>query len=400
MMEIRAEVIAIGDELTSGVRLDTNSQWISQQLGELGIHVAFHSTVGDNLADNVDVFRHAASRADVIIASGGLGPTADDLTRQAIANMANVDLVMEPSVLNHIKQMFIARGREMPSSNEVQAWFPRGCTIIDNPEGTAPGIDFAALSESGSRYRIFALPGVPVEMKQMWQATVRAELRTLVGDDFVIHHHTINCFGSGESHIETLLPGLVQRGRDPQVGITASAATISLRVSTRAPTKELCLEKMKPTIATIRECLGDLIYGENNAELHEVVVALLQERNQTIAILDAGLEGAVANLMAVNGNTAKVVVSSQIVREHIEDLANAAANIAKSTGTYFGLAIGPINRSLTLTKPGESFYDVVISDGLAFHRTSLRFSGHSGWRESRATKDVLNVLRLYLLKRA
>lgn len=397
MTLLRAEVIAIGDEITNGLRLDTNTQWISQRLGELGIEVAFHSTVGDDLADNIDVFRQAAIRADVIIATGGLGPTADDLTRQAIAKMADVELVMEQSVLDHIKQIYVARGREMPVNNKVQAWFPAGSTIINNPEGTAPGIDFSSHCENGSGYRILALPGVPVEMKQMWNETVEPDLRLQVGNDFMIHHHTIHCFGSGESDIETLLPGLVERGRDPQVGITASAATISLRISTRGPTPADCMEKMQPTIATIQESLGDLIYGENEIELHHVVAELLQAQNKSVAILDAGLDGALAKLIAVDEGSNTVVTDSQIVNNQIEDLSIAAVDYALSTGTHYGLVIGPINRDPAAVESGESFYEVVISDGDHFHQKSIRFSGHSEWREDRAAKEVLNFFRLHLL---
>lgn len=397
MMQLRAEVIAIGDEITSGINLDTNTQWISQRLGELGIQVAFHTTVGDDLNDNIDVFRIAAGRADVVVTTGGLGPTADDLTRQAIARMADVELVMHQSVLDHIKQMYKVRRREMPGNNEVQAWFPSGSSIINNPEGTAPGIDFSS-QESVVQYRIFALPGVPVEMKQMWNETVEPELRAMVGNDLVIHHHTIHCFGAGESHIETMLPGLVERGRDPQVGITASSATISLRISTQGPTRAQCLEKMQPTIETIRVCLGDLVYGENGVGLHQVVVGLLQAQNKTVAILDAGLNGALASQMTGNIDSVDVLNGSRIINGTVSDLAVAAADFASSKGTEFGLAIGPIDRDPDTVNAGESFYDVVITEGKQTHQRSFRFGGHSGIREERATKEVLNYFRLLLLK--
>ena len=160
-MELRAEVIAIGDEITSGVRLDTNTQWLSKRLGEIGIHVAFHSTVGDDLGDNVEVFRIASERADIVIATGGLGPTADDLTRHAISQMAGVELVKDQSVLDHIEKMYSRRGREMPPNNEVQAWFPVGSQIINNPEGTAPGIDFASTNGPGKTVSHFSFAGRP-----------------------------------------------------------------------------------------------------------------------------------------------------------------------------------------------------------------------------------------------
>ena len=396
----RAEIVAIGDELTSGVRLDTNSQWISQRLGDLGITVAFHSTVGDELDDMVAVLQTATRRSDIVLLTGGLGPTADDLTRQAIAEMAGVELEKNDSVLQHIERMYESRGREMPPNNEIQAWFPVGSRIIGNPEGTAPGIDFEKKAEqenNSQTCRMFALPGVPVEMKQMWKATVEPELKALIGVDFVIHHHTIHCFGSGESHIETLLPDIVQRGRDPQVGITASAATISLRVSTRGDSKDQCLDRMQPTITTIRECLGELVYGENGQTLQEVVAAILDSKDLNVAIADAGTHGTVGKVLSESDSSRKILTSSEIITESVNNLEKLAAVTAISKGAFFGLAIGHINRDERIVRDGESFYDVAIADANGQHKKSIRFSGHSGWREIRAVKEVLNHFRLHLL---
>jgi len=397
MPDIRAEIISIGDEMTSGVRLDTNSQWLSQRLGEIGIPVAFHSTVGDELADIVEVFRSAAGRADIVVATGGLGPTADDLTRQAIAEMGQVQLLLQQSVLDHIKQMYMRRGRGMPPNNEIQAWFPEGSKIIENPEGTAPGIDFTGINESDATYRIFALPGVPVEMKQMWQATVGPALRAMVGHDQIIHHHTIHCFGSGESHIETLLPDVVRRGRDPQVGITASAATISLRISTHGKSVEHCLEKMKPTVRIIEESLGEMVYGHNGQELHDVVVELLAQRGKTVAVFDAGLDGAVANLISKSDMEQRVLSRSEISRAtKLEQLCEAASDFAQESNADFGLAIGTLNRDPGSIESGQSFYRVGFADSNQKLQREFRFSGHSGWREVRAIKEVLNFFRLQL----
>src|SRR4051794_7890275 len=138
---MRAEIISIGDELTSGQRLDTNSQWLSTRLGELGVKVMYHTTVADDLEANVQVFRQAVERAELVIATGGLGPTADDLTRDAIAAAAGVDLVFDADSFSHIESLFSRRKRPMPERNRVQAMFPRGSRAIANREGTAPGID-------------------------------------------------------------------------------------------------------------------------------------------------------------------------------------------------------------------------------------------------------------------
>ncbi len=176
-----AEVISIGDELTSGQRLDTNSQWLSTRLGELGVEVRFHTTVADELAANVAVFRAAIERADIVVASGGLGPTADDLTREALAVATGRTLELDAKALEYIVALFARRRRPMPESNRLQAMFPAGSRVIANPTGSAPGIDLDAPRAGKEPCRVFALPGVPAEMRLMWAETVAPGDRRDVG---------------------------------------------------------------------------------------------------------------------------------------------------------------------------------------------------------------------------
>ena len=413
---LRAEIIAIGDELSSGVRLDTNSQWISQSLDRLGIQTAFHSTVGDDLGDMLAAFEIAAGRVDLIFTTGGLGPTADDLTRYIIAKLADVELALDESVLRHIKSMYQSRGREMPPNNEVQAWFPEGAIVIDNPEGTAPGIEFAgffSISEQNP-YRIFSFPGVPAELKQMWQASVQQRLIELYAIDATIFHHTIHCFGTGESAIEMQLPDLIRRGRDPLVGITASAATISLRIATRGANREECFKKMQPTIEIIRDRLGDLVYGENGQQLEEVVASELSANQQTIGVFDWGLGGDVARRLAAatpaGGCLRASRAYSQCPDKDDVAIADRLKQILQDESWHEGanvvLLIGPVDRDEATVASGESYYDVAIGwsdqnggkvDGGKVVSQQFRYSGHSAWREIRAVKDVLNFLRLQLL---
>src|SRR3972149_3750647 len=153
---MRAEIIAIGDELSTGQRLDTNSQWLAERLTELGVDVMFHTTVGDELEANVAVFRAAIDRADVVISTGGLGPTADDLTREAVAAATGGELVQDGAALEHIRSLFTRRGYgSMPERNVVQALFPRGSRPIANPHGTAPGIDMTIPRECCAPRRLF-----------------------------------------------------------------------------------------------------------------------------------------------------------------------------------------------------------------------------------------------------
>ena len=406
---VRAEIIAIGDELSSGVRLDTNSQWISQQLDLLGIQTAFHSTVGDDLEDMLAAFEIAADRVDLILTTGGLGPTADDLTRNIIAQLGGVELELNQNVLQHIKSMYQTRGREMPPNNEVQAWFPKGSSIIDNPEGTAPGIEFAGektIDGKPNRYHVFSFPGVPAELKQMWQASVRQRLAELYSIDTMIFHHTIHCFGSGESAIEMQLPDLIQRGRDPLVGITASAATISLRIATRGASQEDCLVKMQPTIEIIRDRLGDLVYGENGEQLEQAVVKKLAVKQQTIAVFDWGLGGDVARRLVATEADGGCLQASRTYSPQPADpevvVGDRLQQILQDESWHEGadvvLVIGEIDRDEATVSSGKSYYDVGIAwldQGLwKTQAQQLRYSGHSAWREVRAVKDVLNLVRL------
>ena len=295
---MNAEILAIGDEITGGQLLDTNSQWLSQRLAELGVRVLYHSAVGDELEPCRDVFRRAIDRADIVIATGGLGPTADDLTRQALAAAVGRPLVELPEALEHVRSLFARRKREMPKSNERQAQLPEGSRLIPNPNGTAPGIDLDAPRSDGGRCRLFALPGVPAEMRDMWHGTLLAELRAIVPRGRVIVRRNIKCFGAGESQLESMMPDLIRRGRVPQVGINASRATIILRIVAEGESEEACRAQIEPTVAEIRRCLGTLVYGEGDDELHDVAIRMLRERGKTVSTAEIATGGLTAQWLA------------------------------------------------------------------------------------------------------
>ncbi len=283
-----AEVISIGDELSSGQRLDTNSQWLSQQLGDLGIQVMYHTTVGDDLDANVRIFREAAQRANIVISTGGLGPTADDLTREAMASAFSRELKLDPASLEHIENLFAKRRRPMPERNRVQALFPEGTWVIPNPHGSAPGIDLT-VTAADHRCRLFALPGVPAEMKEMFLLSIKERL---LADESIEaqtwYYHSIKLFGIGESDVEVKLPNLIARDRVPRVGITVSQATITLRMAAAAGSLEEANVIMEPTRQEIYDCFGDLIFGEGDIDLEDAVIQALSIRNESVAIIEVG----------------------------------------------------------------------------------------------------------------
>ena len=289
---MRAEIIAIGSELVSGQSLDTNSQWLSRALGGLGIPVHFHTSLGDDLAENVAVFKVAIGRADLILTSGGLGPTQDDLTREALAAVAGVDLVEDPGSLEAIKAMFARRNRVMSERNRVQALFPEGAEPIPNAIGTAPGI---ALQVGKAWFA--CLPGVPNELKRMFDDQVVPRLRGRGLATRQIVHRKINLFGKGESEIEAQALDLTARGRVPEVGITASEATISFRIVAEGATEDEANRLIEPTAALIYERFSDLIVGEGSEDVVDALVRELKRTGRSIATAESCTGGLVAHMI-------------------------------------------------------------------------------------------------------
>ncbi|MBX3425193.1 MAG: CinA family nicotinamide mononucleotide deamidase-related protein [Pirellulales bacterium] len=413
---MRAEVIAIGDELTTGQRLDTNSQWLAEQLTECGIEVAFHTTIGDRLPDNIAAFRSAIERVEAVVVTGGLGPTADDLTREALAAAVGVGLVRDEASLAHIRRLFAERGREMPERNAVQADFPAGASAIPNEHGTAPGIAVTVERAGRPPCLVFALPGVPAEMKPMWAESVRPALVTALGTPHVTRHRRIKCFGVGESALEAMLPDLIRRGRDPTVGITVSDATITLRITASGAEDAVCREAMEPTIAIIRESLGAIVFGEEEDELEHAVARLLAEQGRTLAVAERATDGLVAQWLVGAGRSlgvevfaGGVTIASQSQAEALagaelpaaaaDDSPAVAAALAEGirarTGADFGLGIAAF--PAVMNSPDARLH-VAIATVDGTRRLRFGCASHPAILRPRAGKQALNAVRLALLK--
>ena len=304
----KAEILSIGSELTSGQNLDTNSQWLSLRLAELGIAVGWHTTIADDLADNVEAFRIATRRAPLVIITGGLGPTLDDLTREALANLAGVELVLHQESLVHIQHMFASRQRPMPERNRVQALFPAGSEPLPNRLGTAPGICMHLVGQASQpapansdvcpthigESVLFALPGVPTEMFAMFEAEVKPRLLQLGLAGGVRVQRKINIFGAGESQIEEKVLDLTRRGQVPEVGITVHDAAISLRIIAHGTTFAEAHAQIAPVEAIIRQRLGQFVFGVDDDELQHAVMRLLAAKKRSLATAESITGGLVA----------------------------------------------------------------------------------------------------------
>lgn len=284
-----AGILSVGDELTLGQNLDTNSQWLSQRLLEVGIVPVEHATVPDDLGAQRDAILRLAGRADLVIATGGLGPTTDDLTRQALAAAMADELVEDPDSVEQIRARFM--GRPMPENNRLQALRPSSGRAIPNANGTAPGLH--GVVRSGDReVDVFCLPGPPREMRGMFQTGVAPHLRPRA--DRAVRTRTLHTYGLGESEVAKRLGPLMERSRNPMVGTTASRAIVSCRVRYEGPAAAAD-EAMRRAEEEIRERLGAYLFGADEETLPWVVLELLRWRGKRLAVVESctgGLLGA------------------------------------------------------------------------------------------------------------
>ncbi len=290
---MRAEILSIGSEMTSGQNFDTNGPWLSRALAGLGIATAFRTTLGDDPEDNRQAFRLASERADVVVSTGGLGPTRDDLTREILAELAGVPLDFHAESWGKILEIFSARNRPCPERNRVQAMAPRGADMLENPRGTAPGVWMRL-----NRAHVACLPGPPREMHGMFDEQVAPRLRAAGLVPGVRLERRIHTFGLGESAVEDRLGNLTDRGNDPEVGITASDATITLRIFASGSDEASARDRIAPIEARIRDTLASLVFGADEETLAGVVLRDLDRCRMRLAVAEGVTGGGLSQVLA------------------------------------------------------------------------------------------------------
>lgn len=275
---MNAEILAIGSELLLGETIDTNSAYLAQQLAATGVNLFRKSVVGDNEERIAAAISEALDRADLVVCTGGLGPTVDDVTREAVARALQRPLVFQQYLLDQIEARFRAFGRPMPPSNRRQAYVPEGARIVENPRGTAP-----AFIVEDARGTVVVLPGVPSEMRYLWEHAVLPYLRDERGETSVILVRTLHAVGLGESVIGEMLADLMTQ-TNPTLGISAKRAQYELRIGARANNRADAEALIAGVEATIRERLGANLLGDER--LDQTVARLLRERGKTIALYE------------------------------------------------------------------------------------------------------------------
>lgn len=349
-----AWTISIGTELILGQITDTNAPWLARQLAALGIRVQRHIIVSDDLAPICAALREAAARANFVVITGGLGPTDDDLTRSCLAEVAGAPLELHAPSLAHLQTFFAARGRSMPARNCVQAYVPRGAAVLPNSCGTAPGIRLAL-----GPCTLFALPGVPFEMHRMFADSVAPELRARTGGA-VVASRVLHTFGRGESDIGERLGDLMERGRNPEVGTTASYGIVSVRINAAADDVTTAEQSLADMDAEVCRRLGPTVFGREDETLASVVGRLLTEVRQTVATAESCTGGLIGKLLTdIPGSSryfAGGVISysndakQSVLGVRADTLSDngavsspvagqMAAGVAKCFGTDYGIAV-------------------------------------------------------------
>jgi len=408
----KASIISVGNELLGGLIVNTNAAYLGRRLLSIGISTVSCYTVGDEIDLIVEALGLAAGQADIVLVTGGLGPTDDDVTRQGLAKFMGVELEFRDELLRQISEFFTSRKIKMAGKNKIQAYIPAGARALANNLGTAPGI----MAEYEGKIFV-CLPGVPSEMKQMFAESIVEKLGQSGGGQVVVIRK-LHCFGTGESVIAEKLGDLMRRDRNPLINCTVSGGVITLHIVATAKDKSGADEMTEKDRSELREILGDLVYGEDEQTLAEVVGVKLRERKETLAVAESCTGGLIGKLLTdvpgssdyftcgwvTYSNEAKVRelgVDKGLIEKHgvvSKEVACAMAKGAREkAGTDFGIGVtgiaGPGGGSKQ--KPIGLVYIVVDTVG---QRDVQRYI-FSHLREHirlRASLAALNMLRLRL----
>lgn len=326
---MHAELLMIGTELLLGQVVDSNAARMAQNLAAHGVPLYQKTTVGDNPGRILDALRGALGRADVVLCSGGLGPTEDDITRECVAEYAGVPLVYHPELWDRLSAWYLARRRTIPENNRRQAMLPEGALALDNPLGTAPGFIIEVQRPSGAGVGYVAcMPGVPHELDAMLENQVLPFLKGRFNLRQVVHSRVLKVCGLGESRVDSLIGDLILKQENPTIGLVASPDVTRIRVSARADDTAAALALIAPIEAAIRERLQGHVMGADEDTLESVVDALLRARGWRLAVAEEASGGQIAQRLCAaaasqfaGGRVFPPAVAPPEVREKAIDLA-------------------------------------------------------------------------------
>ena len=404
---MQAEIVTIGSELLLGQIVDTNSAVIARHLAATGLDLYYKTTVGDNLGRLVAVLRQALERSEVVITTGGIGPTADDVTREAVALATGRELVFSEHLMGQIEGFFRARGLSPSPSNRRQAFVPRGAIPIENPVGSAP----AFIVPVGDRC-VATLPGVPREMEHLLLTRVLPYLRERYGLKGEIRLRVLKVVGLGESRVGELLVEFMEKGRNPTVGTLAHLGQVDVRIAAKGADAEAAQRLIEPVEAAIRQRLGDLIFGADEETLEGVISAQIERLGLRVAVAELGSAGVLAERLTAGlgrGFAGGVVLAEAAAARQVgvelgaDTTPEAKARIlAEGIRAWQGVSAG----AATVFAEDPAAYPRVTVVGLAAARDGYlesrehRFGGDAPSIRIRAATLALDLLRRTLARPA
>ena len=336
---MRAEIVSVGSELLLGQIVDTNAPFIARQLATLGLDLFHKSTVGDNLGRVAAALETALGRVEVVITTGGLGPTEDDVTREAVARATGRELEFHPALLHEIEAFFRARGLPLSPSNRKQAYIPRGALPLPNPVGTAP----CFILEEGHR-TLIVLPGVPREMEYLLRTGALPHIRSRYGLQAAIVSRLVRVARLGESRVGELLADLMSKGANPTVGTMAHPAQVDVRIAAKGPDEAAARAMIAPVEAEICARLGDAVFGTDGESLEGAVAARLADPVRTLGLVEVGTGGLVSErLTSVSGMAGRLeslVASLDGARRRLGVPSGSAADLARAVRAWAGTDVG------------------------------------------------------------
>jgi nicotinamide-nucleotide amidase len=414
---LKASVISIGNELLTGRAVDTNSVYLNSQLFPMGVKMAGVYTVGDDKADIVRVLRQAAETSDIILITGGLGPTDDDVTRYAISEFLSCPLVLDNRLLDIIKHFFEKRGKQFPQRNKIQAYLPKDSSAMENPIGTAAGI-----KASFGGKMLFTFPGVPAEMEKMFHEFAEPAIVNLLensNNSEYVSVRRLKCCGTGESNIAEMLGELMGRGCNPEVNCTVSDGIITIEIRAIADSQKKANKLTQDYAQLIQNKLGKLVFSNNDRSLVEIVADKLREKSQTVSFAESCTGGLVSKLITDIPGSSEYFTQSWVTysndaksrllgvpEELLEKYGAVSKEVAEAMGkgakeksgadyiiALTGIA-GPAGG--TEQKPVGSVYINITGNDLTDTQYYI-FPGSRDMVRKRTANAALNTLRLHLL---
>ena len=412
---MNAEIVAIGSELLLGQIVDTNSAWMAQRLAKQGVNLFYKTVVGDNPARMLEVISQAMERSDVVIISGGLGPTQDDLTREIVAQAARKDLVLDPELLAQIEERFRRRGFIMTENNNRQAYIPAGSIPVENPIGTAP-----SFIVEDPRAVVICLPGVPFELKWLFDNEVVPYLRRKFDLSEALYSRVLKVADLGESAVDDLVGHLIADSQNPTVGVLSHPGQVDLRITAKAASQEAAEHLIEPLEREARGLLGRHVFACDDQTIQDVVGELLRGNgNRTVASYE-GLTGGLvaqylqeaAGLLFLQGSIGRDESAMRQIMEAIdhsqfdelvEDGARLADHLAAAvrarSGADYGVAVHGVPDAQGATEnlsAGHTYMSVCSANGTK--RRMYNFAGPGLPDRTRTTIHLMDLLRVTILE--